>query len=370
MDALHIAANRCLVLRELVYELGGLASTSLSISELDALLDNMVSKGIPSEPSENLLRWIHTRRKQPGCRIAQLLGVDVAKLLVPDCFGLFYDKAAPECKLCLDRQQCREKRLAVDRKGEAVEIPDSRIDQVYPNSKRMSTDDVRDLLKGKMGQIAKTLAAGHKVVLLIDPDTSLPKVLVSTATPTTAPEGAKENTMATKPIKPNTKKAAAVEEEDDEDETPVTPVKKGSAAAKAPVKAKAVVEDDDDEEEEEEEEEAPAPKAKAKAKAAPVADEDDEEDEDDDEDEAPAKGKGFKPVAKEAKAKKEKAPDSKAVAEFKAKLKTDLKDDKALLKFAKTLGATWNKKEDPRINRMLCVMACTKLINEAGAKKK
>ena len=96
-------------------------------------------------------------------------------------------------------------------------------------------------------------------------------------------------------------------------------------------------------------------------------DEDEEADEDEDEDEAP-KGK-FKPVAKEAKAKKEKAPDSKAVAEFKAKLKTDLKDDKALLKFAKTLGATWNKKEDPRINRMLCVMACTKLINEAGAKK-
>lgn len=368
MDALHIAANRCLVLRDLVYELGGLASTSLSISELDSLLDNMVSKGIPSEPSENLLRWIHTHRKQPGCKITQLLGVDVAKLLVPDCFGLFYDKAAPECKLCLDRQQCREKRLAVDRRGGDVEIPDSRIDQVYPNSKRMSTDDVRDLLKGKMGQIAKTLASGHKVVLLIDPDTSLPKVLVSTTTPTTAPEGHKENTMATKPIKPNTKKAAAAEDDEEEDETPIAPVKKGSAAAKAPVKAKAVVEDDDDEEEEEEEEEAPAPKATKKA-AKPVVDEDEDEDADeDDEDEAP-KGK-FKPVAKEAKPKKEKAPDSKAVAEFKAKLKTDLKDDAKLIKFAKTLGATWNKKEDARINRMLCVMACTKAINEAGAKKK
>ena len=144
--------------------------------------------------------------------------------------------------------------------------------------------------------------------------------------------------MATKQIKPSTKKAAVVEDDEDEEEAPA-PVKKGSAAAKA-VPAK---------------------------KAAPIV-ADDDDDEEDDEEEAP-KGK-FKKVEKVAKVKKEKAPDSKAVAEFKARLKTDLKEDKPLFKLAKELGVTWNKKEDARINRMLCVMACTKAINEAGAAKK
>ncbi len=371
MDDVLLTANRCLVLRDLVFELGGIASTSSSVEELDGLVDNMVSKGIPSDPSENLLRWIHTHRNQSGCKITQLLGVDVAKVLVPDCFGTFYDKAAPECKLCLDRQQCKEKFLAADRKGKAVEIPDSRIDQAYPVSKRVNTDDVRDLLRGKMGQIAKTLASGQKVVLLIDPKTSQPKVLVSTFTPNLASEEAEEQepTMATTKTKPDTKgkKATAADEEDEEEATPKT-TKKGSAAAKAPAKSKAVVAEDDDEEEEEEDE-APAPKPTKKAKAAPV--EDDEEEEADDEagedeeeeDEAP-KSKKFKP-AKEAKPeKKAKKAEPKAVQEFQARLKTDLKEDSALFKFAKKLGVTWTKKEDARINRMLCVMACKKFIAE------
>ena len=71
------------------------------------------------------------------------------------------------------------------------------------------------------------------------------------------------------------------------------------------------------------------------------------------------------------KEKKAKAPEvlNKLQQEFKAALKTDYKDDKALFKFAKELGVTWDKKEDPRINRMKCVMAIKAHLGTQGSKK-
>lgn len=282
--------------------------------------------------------------------------------VVPDCFGLFFDATAPECKMCADNKACKERAMK-NGNGYKTETTDERVELAYPAGKGgLDRAIIQESLESKLGQISKLLARGSKVTLISDHTNSL-RVLTP-ATPLS-----QEPIMAEKKIKPNTKPVAIEEDDDDEDVVPAPKaVKKGAPAPAAKKAAKPVIEEEDDEDEgeeveaddDEEEEEAPKPKGK-KAKAVEVEDE---------EEEAP-KGK-FKPMG-EKKAKKEAKPKAelnKAQAEFKEALKTTYKEDKALLKFAKELGVTWNKKEDARINRMLCVMAIQKHLGAIGGGKK
>lgn len=373
-------AERSHVLVEIVGELGGLAHTRQSMEQLDDVIDRMLAHGVPAPKtmSEPLIRWIHTHRNDPERHIYSVLGGHVgSSSVIPDCFGKFFDDQAVECQCCGDNSKCR--RACVRRATAEVPIPMGRVEALYPVSVdgRVDNDVITQIIMNKAGQITKTLIRGHRVVLTIINNKL--KVLAVDNTDNQS----EEDTMATKPSKKEeTKSKKAQEELEDEEET--TPTPKKGAAAKASTKSKKVEAEDeeeedldleamDEEEDEDEEEEAPAPKAKKtpakpepKKAAKKVVEEEEEEDEDDDEeeDEAPAK-----PVKKAKKEKPEKAPEPKVVQEFRAKLKDELKDNKALYAFAKKLGVTWEKKDDERINRMRCVMACTAALKAAAAKK-
>src|SRR4051812_28362640 len=104
-------AERGHVIVDLIHELGGLAHQDMATEELDNVLDNMLSKGIPTAPSPDLQRWIHTHRNRQSFKIAQILGDQVSKAnsIIPECFGKYHDPTAMECKVCLDRAQCSMK---------------------------------------------------------------------------------------------------------------------------------------------------------------------------------------------------------------------------------------------------------------------
>jgi hypothetical protein len=363
------------ILDAIIRELDGIAHNYMSCEEMHVIIDNMIAKGgVPKAPSVHLTRWMHIFSKKSDFKIAQIREAIMSKSMVavvPDCFGLFHDATAPECKMCADNKACK-KSCTTNGNANKTDTTEERVALSYPAGKGgLDRAVIQESLESKLGQIAKILARGSKVVLVSDHQQNL-RVLTP-ASPTQ-----QEPDMATKKVDTKGKKSI-VEDDDDEEETPVV-TKKGAKATKPVVedddedidldeeeeeapkkpvkKAKPVVEDDDDEEEE-------APKAK-KSKKAVVEDDDDDEEEE----EAPKKGK-FKPVEKKAKKEKKPAAElNKAQTEFKEALKTTYKEDKALLKFAKELGVTWNKKEDARINRMLCVMAITKHLGAVGGKKK
>lgn len=367
----QLQAERSHVLKSLVYELGGLAHDHMSLTELDQVIDSMLSKGVPSELSPDLTRWVHTHHKTPGFKIQQILGtvMDTTKAsLVPDCFAKFHDPTAPECKECLDRVDCRKR--CTHNGNKETPVPVERIHAVYPVSNRADMDDIREIISQKTGQIARSLSQGNKVALVVS-NNKLQVMTLDIANPE------EEATMAKETAKANTKSKKAEEaldEEDEDLEEEVTPkAKKGAKAEAKPVKkSKKADEEDEDEDldletldeddEDEEEEEAPAPKSKkavkpAAKKSKKAQEEDEEEEEDEDEEEE-------KPAKKAKKAKKEAPKLNKLQIEFQARLKTDLKDNEALFRFAKKLKVTWARKEDARIDRMLCAMAVKKHLGE------
>lgn len=343
------------VLTAIIHELDGIAHNYMNCVEMHLIIDNMIAKGgVPKAPSVHLVRWMHIFSKKPEFKIAQIREALMSKSLVavvPDCFGLFFDATAPECRMCGDAKKCRKSALA-NGNANKTDTTEERVNLAYPAGKGgLDRAVIQESLESKLGQIAKILARGSKVVLVSDHQQQL-RVL------TPAQPTQEEPTVANKKVDTKGKKAVIEDDEDDEEVVP-TPKKSKKAA---------VIEDDEEEadlvtadDDDDEEEEAPKPKAKKK----PVV-----EDDDDEEEEEKPKGK-FKPVAEKPKKEKKPAPElTKAQAEFKEALKTTYKEDKALLKFAKELGVTWNKKEDARINRMLCVMAITKHLGSLGAKKK
>lgn len=296
--------------------------------------------------------------------------------LIPDCFARFHDPAAVECQTCLDRIECKAK---CRHNGSAeVTVPPERVHVVYPLGKRADVDDLREVLSQKTGQIARTLSQGNKVVLVVSHNQL--QVLALNSTPSQ-----EDNTMSKKP---DTKSKKAVEDDDeDEDEaTPAPKTVKGKDLKPTKAKAAPVVEDDD--EDEDEEEEAPAkpakktaPAAKPAKKAAKVVEEDEDEDEDDldledvdeedeededEEEEAPkSKKKKAEPVIPAKKPKKAAPTLNTAQSAFVDGLKTTYKDNDVLFKHAKKLGVKWTRKDDPRIDRMLCVMAVKAFLGTA-----
>ena len=339
----QLQAERSHVLKLIIFELGGLAHDHMSLEELDSVIDNMLSKGVPTSISSDLTRWIHTHRKQHGFKIQQILGTVMSDKhsLVPDCFARFFDGTAVECKVCLDRAEC--KRKCVNNSSADVTVPAERVHQVYPISKRADVEDLREVLSHKTGQIARALSHGTKVVLVVSHN----QLQVLTVDGTKS----QEDNMSKKP---DTKSKKAQEDLDEEEEeaTPKT-TKKGKAA---PAPAPEPDEDDEDLDMEDLDEEEDSD------------DEDADEDEDEEEEEKPSKSKkAAKPEPKAKKEKKAPAPLNKLQAEFVDKLKTDYKDNDALFKMAKKLGVKWERKEDPRIDRMLCVMAVKKHLGEQGA---
>jgi hypothetical protein len=338
----QLQAERSHVLKSIVFELGGLAHDHMSLDELDAVIDSMLSKGVPNSISQDLTRWIHRHRKNPKTKISQILGTVMSDKhsLVPDCFGRFFDKNAVVCKACLDRVQCGNK--CRHKPSDEVPMPMERVQQVYPVSKSADVDDITEILSNKTGQIAKTLAHGNKVVLVVSHN----KLRVLTVD---SPDTSQEDNMAK--VKPDTKGKKHVEEEE-EDEVPVTKTVKKGKAVPAPEPEEDEdedldLEDVDEEEESEDEEEEESPKSKKVAKAEPK--------------------KAEKPAKKEKKAP---APLNKLQTEFVDKLKTDYKDNDALFKMAKKAGVKWERKEDPRIDRMLCVMAVKMFLGEQKTAKK
>lgn len=341
----QLQAEQSHVLKLIVFELGGLAHDHMSLQELDSIIDSILSKGIPTTLSPALTRWIRAHCKKPEFKIQQILRTTMSDKhsLVPDCFARFHDGTAVECKVCLDRVECKAK---CTHNGSAeVMVPAERVHVVYPLGKRADVDDLREVLSQKTGQIARTLSQGNKVVLVVSHNQL--QVLALESTPS------QEDTIMSK--KPDTKAKKTVEEDDEEDEVITKTPAKAAAKDLKPVKkaAKPVVEEDDEEDEDLDLEE---------------VDEEGDEDEDEEE-EAPKKSKKTTKAEPEPKAKKEKkaAPALNTLqAEFVDKLKTTYKENEALFKAAKKAGVKWDRKDDPRIDRMLCVMSMKKFLGEQG----
>lgn len=294
-DGVQLDAERSYILRELVGELGGLAHTDMGVDELDRILDNMLSKGIPSTISDDMKRWIHTHR-QGKTKIGQILGAHVSKIesIIPECFGKYHDATAPECRICLDRVKC-----SIKCKGGTQNNLVS-IKRAYKTGPK--PDVIADVLHQKSGQMAKHLARGAKVVL----------IMVNNSLRLTSVEGAQ-------------------------------PVKETIDMAKG----KPVVEEVEEEDVEE-----------LEGEDLESEDLDEEEDEEGDaEEEAPAAK-----VAKVKKVKKPKAPKNKAQQDFADGLEGKTVDEKYAysLKVAKKLGVKWPVKEDKRIDHMLRCMAINK----------
>lgn len=303
-NGVQLDAERSHVLRDLVLELGGLAHTDMGVVELDQVLDNMLSKGLPSTMSDNMKRWVHNHRKGKT-KIAQILGANVTKVasIIPECFGKYHDATAPECKICLDRTMCSMK----TRSGVGGGQPLVNIQRAYRTG--VKPDEITKVLLQKSGQMAKVLARGAKVVLIVK-NTTLRLLSVEGAQPV------KETiTMA------KGKPAPVVEEEEEET-----------------VEGLDLNEETEGEEGEEIAEEEATPAAK------------------------PAK------AAKEKKPKKEPVPLNKAQQQFVDALAAKTGDDKAKysLGVAKQLKVSWDKKEDPRIDHMLRCMAIKKHLASAS----
>ena len=201
----QLQAERSHVLKDLLLELGGLAHEHMTTKELDQVLDNMLTKTSPSNPSVDMQRWVHNHRNNADYKIYQILGAHVAKIssLVPECFGKFHDASAAECRACLDRTMCSAKtRSNKNSDGESAGLVSIKLS--YP-IKTPTTDALSDLLSKKNGQIAKSLHHGNKVQLAVI-NNKLRVLTVDAANPTT-----KENIMAKKGAVP-----AEVEELDEE----------------------------------------------------------------------------------------------------------------------------------------------------------
>lgn len=301
-NGVQLDAERSHIMRDLVSELGGLAHADMGVDELDRVLDNMLSKGVPSTMSDNLKRWIHTHR-QGKTKIAQILGANVSKVasIIPECFGKYHDATAPECKVCLDRTMCRMKTSS----GSGQSLVSIR--RAYRTG--VKPDVIAAVLQQKSGQMAKHLARGARVVLIMK-NTTLRLLSVEGAQPVketiTMPKG--------KPV---------VEEVEETEEEGL----------------------DLDIETGEEEVAEEAGEEVAEEEATPAA--------------KPAKVK---------KEKKPKAPLNKAQQQFQDALDalTGEEKQKYSLKVAKQLGVTWDKKEDARIDHMLRCMAVRKHLASKG----
>ncbi len=310
----QLEAERSHVLVAIVEELGGLAHHDMTAGELDTIVDNMLSKGVPSTPSTDLQRWIHRHRNRRGFKIAQILGAHVNKAssIIPECFGKFHDPAAVECKACLDRTLC-----AIKSKQGKDAIADT---AEYPVS-AANTQTILTVLQGKNGQIAKTLSRGSRVVLEIHANKL--KVL-ATDSPNQEGEALNEDNMATGKGKPATKPAAAAVVEEEEVDLTLAGVEEEEVETKGEV-----------EEVEEVEEAAPAPKAKKEPKPKPVL--------------------------------------NKAQQDFQAELDKHTGEDKQKYSaaVAKKLGIKAVEKGDARIDHMLRTMAIKKHLGTAkpAAKK-
>lgn len=207
----QIEAERSHVLIGLVEELGGLAHQDMATAELDEVVDNMLSKGVPNEPSVELQRWIHTHRNTPGFKLAQILGAHVNKAssIIPECFGKFHDPTAVECKACLDRTLCSIKCKA---KNQDTAAPDTAYVVGVAN-----VQTILKVLQGKGGQIAKTLSHGDKVILEVNAN-KLKVLSVNSPNQETSGQALKkeQDTMAATKgaVKPKPAAVAPVEEEE------------------------------------------------------------------------------------------------------------------------------------------------------------
>jgi hypothetical protein len=304
-NGIQLDAERSHVLRELVLELGGLAHSDMSASELDRVLDNMLSKGVPSVISDDMKRWIHTHR-QGKTKIAQILGAHVNKIasIIPECFGKYHDATAPECKVCLDRAMCSMKSKSGVTQG-LIHIKTAYKTGVKP-------DVISQVLIQKSGQMAKHLARGAKIVLVMN-NTTLRLLSVDGAQPV------KETITM-----PKGKPAPAVEEVEEE------------------VEEAGELEDTDLDVEEEGEDTEVEAEAEEEVEAKP---------------------------AKVKKPKKEKKPLNKAQQQFQDELDKRSGEDKQKysLQVAKQLKVSWNKKEDARIDHMLRAMAIRDHLASKGA---
>lgn len=327
----QLHAERAHVLRELVYELGGLAHDQMGVTELDRVIDNMLSKGVPHSPSENLVRWLHTHRKLADYKIAQILGahVDKTSSIIPECLGKFYDTEAVECKACLDGTICSMK----TRKRLNGQPDDGSVKQSYTVGKKADANEIQQVLSQKWGQISRTLAHGVKVILDVDAKKGSLRVLSVSPDNSTQSE---DITMATKKGSTATTKPAAAPVVEDEEED------LGLDLTSVEDEAEEGLEEEVEAEEPEEEEAAPvAPKAKkATAAVAPAA-------------EAPAKAK---------KEPKPKPVLNKAQQQFQDELDKRAGEDKQKYSaaVAKKLNLTVDVKNDARIDHMLRCMAIKK----------
>lgn len=254
----QLQAERSHVLKDLLLELGGLAHEHMTTKELDHVLDNMLTKASPSNPSVDMQRWVHNHRNNADYKIYQILGAHVAKIssLVPECFGKFHDASAAECRACLDRTMCSAKtRSNKNSDGEPAGLVSIKLS--YP-IKTPTTDALSDLLSKKNGQIAKSLHHGNKVQLVVI-NNKLRVLTVDATNPTT-----KEMIMAKKGAVP-----AEVEELDEELDGEELESEEGEEE-EVEDEAEEVEGEDEEEAEEAEEVEAAPVKAKKTPKPKPV----------------------------------------------------------------------------------------------------
>jgi hypothetical protein len=319
----QIQAERSHDLTELIHELGGLAHPDQETAELDKVLDNMLSKGFPSDPSPNLQRWIHTHRNVKSLRVHGILGAHVSKAssIIPECFGKYHDPDAAECKVCLDRTLCSMK---MGNKSGPVTT------SYGINS--ASSQSILKVLQGKTGQVARTLFHGNEVVLRVE---SNRLKLLSVSSPNQNDTG------------------QALEEKDNmanKKGAPATASKKPSAAAVIDEEEVDLNLTDEVEEEVEGEEEV-----------------DEGEGEGEEEAEAPA------PTPKPKKEKKPKAPLTPSQKKFQDHLdglKDSAEKQKYSAKIAKDMKVKVEPKNDDRIDHMLRCMAIKKALGELDHKAK
>lgn len=297
----------------------------MATEELDNVLDNMLSKGIPTAPSPDLQRWIHTHRNRQSFKIAQILGDQVSKAnsIIPECFGKYHDPTAMECKVCLDRAQCSMK------SGNKSTGPVVTAYGIIP----ANSQSILKVLQGKAGQVARTLSHGTEVILRVEAN-KLKLLSVDSTNHETGQALEEMDNMATKKGAPATaaKKKAAPVEEEEIDLSLTGADDEGEEETADEVEEGGEEETEEGGEEEAEEEAAPAPKAKKAPKPKAVLN---------------AKQQAFQDHLNGLKSSEDKW--------------------KYSAKIAKDLGIKLEKKNDDRIDHMLRCMAIKKAL--AGTAK-
>lgn len=335
MQTEQIDAQFSHVLRGIVFELGGLAHEGQSTAELDMIIDNMLSKGLPHQPSMAVIRWIHQRRKRPEFKIAQILGaqVDKSSSIIPECLGKYYDKDAIECGVCLDRTLCQMKTRA-RAAGQEVKVEQQR----YKVGKQPDIITIQQILGQKWPQISKALSRGEGVALQLSGEDLL---LLSTGADQNKSE---DNNMAPKKGAVNTAPPAAVDEELEEG-VDLNDLDLELAGG--------------DEGEEEQLEEQGAPVAQTAPKATPAAAQ-------------AAKPAAATPPAAEKAPKPKKAPPvlNQAQTKFQAELdkRTGEEKQKYSAEIAKKLKLDVPVKNDARIDHMQRCMAIKKKLGTVADK--